>query len=133
MRFARSLAPRRDEQTLQRALCQHLELRAARGLVWFAVPNGGWRSPVEAAIFKGLGIKAGVADLILHDGKFFALELKSETGRATDAQRNFIEAVIAAGGHAAIGRGVDECLQILEGWRLLSGQAQCALASGFGG
>jgi VRR-NUC domain len=95
-----------------------------RGLVWFAVPNGGWRSAIEAAIFKGLGVKAGVADLILlHDGKFFALEVKTETGRVTDAQRAFIEAVIGAGGHGAIGRGVDQCLEILEGWHLLNGQA----------
>jgi hypothetical protein len=78
-----------DEQTLQHALCEHLAIRGVRGLVWFAVPNGGARSPIEAAIFKGLGVKAGVSDLILfHAGKFFALELKTETGRTTDAQRN---------------------------------------------
>ena len=28
-------------------------------------PNGGWRSPVEAARFKGMGVKAGVPDILL--------------------------------------------------------------------
>ena len=71
---------------------------------------------------KELGAKAGVADLtFLHDGKFFALEIKSEAGQATVAQRDFVAAVIAAGGKAAIGRGLNECLEILEGWQLLRG------------
>jgi hypothetical protein len=75
-------------------------------------------------------VKAGVSDLILfHAGKFFALELKTETDRATDAQRDFVAAVNAAGGHGAIGRGLDQCLQILESWRLLTGQTQCAAGS----
>src|ERR1700720_2308859 len=26
----------------------------------FAVPNGGWRSAIEAAIFKGIGVVAGI-------------------------------------------------------------------------
>lgn len=29
------------------------------------VPNGGWRSPIEAARFKGMGVKAGVPDILL--------------------------------------------------------------------
>lgn len=28
-------------------------------------PNGGWRSPIEAARFKGMGVKAGVPDILL--------------------------------------------------------------------
>ena len=33
-----------SEQTIQRAVCQHLHQRGAAGLVWFHVPNGGRRS-----------------------------------------------------------------------------------------
>ena len=106
---------------------QHLELRGVAGLVWFHVGNEGVHHVAYRVKQKRLGAKAGVSDLILfYAGEFFALELKTETGRTTDAQRDFIAAVIAAGGHAAIGRGLDECLRILEGWRLLNGQAQCA-------
>jgi hypothetical protein len=46
------------------------------------VPNGGWRSPIEGAILKGLGVQPGVPDLILvRDGLPFALELKTGRGR----------------------------------------------------
>ena len=34
--------------------------------------------------------------------------------RATDAHSDFIERVIAAGGHGAIGRGFNHCLKTLE-------------------
>jgi hypothetical protein len=53
---------KREEQTIHRTIVQHLRARAMRGCVWFHPPNGGWRSPVEAAIFKSLGVRAGVAD-----------------------------------------------------------------------
>ena len=80
-----------SEQALQHAVCQHLRQRGARGLLWFHVPNGGRRTPVEAAIFSGLGVRPGVSDLILlRDGRAFALELKTERGRPTAAQMQFI-------------------------------------------
>src|SRR5579863_7394946 len=88
-----------SEQAIQHAVCQHLHQRGASGLVWWHTPNGGRRSPVEAAIFNGLGVRAGVADLILlRDGRAFALELKTERGRPTAAQMQFISEFRAAGG-----------------------------------
>ena len=51
------------ESAIQRAVFLHL---AARGCGFaFHVPNGGWRSPIEAAILKGMGVRAGVPDLIV--------------------------------------------------------------------
>jgi hypothetical protein len=67
----------RPEDCVQRAVCQHLHIRGVRGLLWWHTPNGGKRRPIEAAIMKSLGVRAGVADLILlHAGRIFALELK---------------------------------------------------------
>jgi hypothetical protein len=44
----------------------HLAARSApRTPSPFNVPNGGWRSPVEAAILKGQGVRPGVPDLIV--------------------------------------------------------------------
>jgi hypothetical protein len=40
------------EQQIQRAVLDHLRWRAVPGAFAFHVPNGGWRSAVEAAIFK---------------------------------------------------------------------------------
>ena len=109
-------SPRR-EQSVHRAVCEHLRRRAPAGLVWWHTPNGGRRSPVEAAIFDGLGVRAGVADLILlHDGKAFALELKTERGRPTAPQMTFISEFRAAGGEASIANGLDQALRTLETW-----------------
>jgi hypothetical protein len=35
---------RRPEDAIQRAICRHLEARAAPGLVWFHVPQGNKRA-----------------------------------------------------------------------------------------
>ena len=113
-----------SEQSVQRAVCQHLHRRDAAGLVWFHVPNGGRRSPVEAAIFNGLGVRPGVSDLILlREGKAFALELKTERGRPTAAQTQFISEFRAAGGEASIVHGLNQALHTLEIWKLLRGRA----------
>jgi hypothetical protein len=112
------------EQIIQRAVCQHLRQRGASGLVWFHVPNGGRRSPVEASIFAGLGVRPGVSDLILlRDGKAFALELKTERGRPSAAQMQFISEFRAAGGEASIANGLDEAMRLLEAWGLLRGRS----------
>jgi hypothetical protein len=101
---------------------QHLRARGVAGLVFFHVPNGGHRKPVEGAIFKSLGVRAGVADLILvHSGKFFALELKAEGGRATEAQLAFLSEIDAAGAFTAMPEGLDAALATLESWGLLKG------------
>jgi hypothetical protein len=116
--------PRRrsEEDTIQRSLVAHLKVRAAPGLFWYAVPNGGVRSKVEAAIMKSTGTRRGVPDLaFLHEGKAFYLEVKSLTGRATEHQLQAISDINRAGGYAAIGQGIDACLQILQQWGLVRG------------
>jgi hypothetical protein len=116
---------RRAEQTIQRAVFEHLAVRGARGVYAFHVPNGGARSPIEAAIMKGLGVRAGVPDMIaVKDGKVYALELKAASGKVTDAQRQAIEDLRAAGAHAEVAIGLDRALAVLEGWGLLRGRTQ---------
>jgi hypothetical protein len=65
------------------------ELLDALGWLYCHVPNGGYRRPAEAARFKGLGVRAGVPDLMIFErykwknftGIGIALELKSPTGK----------------------------------------------------
>jgi hypothetical protein len=110
------------EQTIQRAVVAHLKARGAPGLVWTHVPLGGYRKPVEAAILKGLGTRAGVSDLLLwHRGRAFALELKAEGGRPSEAQRTFVSDMNSAGAFATIASGIDEAIRTLECWGLLRG------------
>jgi hypothetical protein len=115
---------RRPEDAIQRAVFQHLRARAERGVFAFHPANGGYRKPVEAARLKGLGVKAGVPDIIvIHEGKVFALELKTETGRPTEAQLAAIDAINRAGGFATIANGLDAALRCLEAWEILRGKA----------
>jgi hypothetical protein len=114
----------RPEQQIHRAVVQHLRYRAKPGVVFIHVPNGGQRRPIEAAIFKALGVRAGVSDLLLwHEGKSFALELKAEGGRATEAQRQFLADMERAGAFTCLAESLDRALATLEKWGLLRGVA----------
>jgi len=83
------------EDDLQRAIVRYLELQKP-DCIWFAVPNGGYRRKVEAARMKGMGVRAGVADLcftwgrnLYRDGGTIFVELKAEKGRQSPAQKKF--------------------------------------------
>ena len=114
---------RRPEDAIQRAVFQHLRARAAPGVFAFHVPNGGCRKPVEAAIMKGLGVVAGVPDVIaIRNGRCFALELKAEGGRTTDAQIATLARMREAGCIVDIPEGLDAALRKLENLGLLRGR-----------
>jgi hypothetical protein len=115
---------RRPEQGLQRAVFEHLRIRATPGVFAFHVPNGGARSPIEAKILKGQGVVAGVPDILaIKDGVIFGLELKAEGGRLSPAQAACHAALRAAGATVTTAVGLDHALGILEGWRILKGTA----------
>jgi hypothetical protein len=112
------------EQIIQRAVFDHLRTRAVPNCFYFHVGNGGYRKPIEAAIMKGLGVKAGVPDVVaIHKGRVYALELKAEGGRATPKQLESIAAMEAAGAYCCIAEGLDRALAVLEQWGLLRGTA----------
>jgi hypothetical protein len=94
---------RQPEQQIQRALFQHIRARGVDGLVAIHVPNGGYRRPVEARIMQGLGVTAGTPDLLIwHAGKSFAIELKSDSGRLSDAQVEMLTRLKDAGVATAV-------------------------------
>jgi hypothetical protein len=114
----------RPEQAIQAAIFEHIAWRGVPGLVAWHTPNGGARRPVEAKIFKTLGVRAGVSDLIaVHDAKIYALEIKAPGGRPTTSQLEFIAAMEAAGAYCCIAEGLDRALAVLEQWGLLRGAA----------
>jgi hypothetical protein len=79
---------RRLEQQIQKAIMDHVAVRAAPNSMIWHTPNGGLRSKVEARIMAGLGVKRGLPDLFgLKAGKLIAIELKSPTGRLSKHQR----------------------------------------------
>lgn len=113
----------RPEDQIQRAVFQHLRARKAPGTFAFHVPNGGKRKPIEAAIMKGLGVTAGVPDIIaIRDGHTFGLELKADGGKPSEKQRATMAEMEKAGATVALAVGLDAAIGKLEEWGLLTGR-----------
>jgi VRR-NUC domain len=117
-------AMKRLEQAYHRTVLQHLKARGAPGLFYFHVPSGAFfGGKRQGAIMKSLGWIAGLPDLFLiRDGRLFALELKADGGRATDAQLEVLERLRQAGAIVAICTGIDEAIRKLENLGLLKGR-----------
>lgn len=114
---------RRPEQAMQQAVMRHLELRGTPGAFWFHVANGGYRTQIEAAIFKSLGVRPGVPDLILlHEGRMYGLELKAGRNGLTPSQRTAHTLMRVAGATVETATGIDEALHVLSEWGLLRGR-----------
>jgi hypothetical protein len=110
------------EAAIQRAVFQHLRARSAPGVFAFHPANGGYRRPIEAKILQGLGVTSGVPDVIaIKDGRTYALELKAEGGKLTEAQEQVLIKLREAGATATHCHGLDQALDILERWGLLRG------------
>jgi hypothetical protein len=115
---------RRPEQVIQKAVLEHLTVRAVPNTFWFHVPSGGYRSPIEAKILKSIGARAGVPDLlIIRGGQAYALELKSADGRLSPVQRTTHVLMAEAGAKVEVATGIDEAIRQLENWGLLRGRA----------
>lgn len=115
---------RGEEQQIQKQIFLHLRTRGAPGIFYWHPFSGGYRSPIEAAIFKGLGAIPGLPDvMVLRQGKLFCLELKTADGRVSDNQKDTMAALMAAGAVCAVAFGVDQAIKQLESWDLLRGRA----------
>jgi hypothetical protein len=116
--------PALSEQQIQKAVFDHFAWRGAPDAFVCHYPAGGFRRPAEAAILKGIGTLAGVPDIIaVYRGRTFALEIKTETGRVTDAQHTVHDRMRRAGAEVGVAYGLDEALAMLEGWKLLRGKS----------
>jgi hypothetical protein len=111
---------KRPEQLIQRALVERLAWQKPAG-VWFChIGNGGYRRPIEAAIMAGMGVRRGAPDLLfIVDGRAFGLELKSERGRLSPAQRECHEEIREAGGVVGVAGSIDESVEMLRAWGIL--------------
>lgn len=112
---------RHIESTTQQAFIRWFRLAYARyAKVAIAVPNGGARSRVEAAIMQGEGVTAGVADVLVlvPRGGYGALGLEFKTtarhSRQSQSQRAWQEAFEAAGNRYQVVRTVEEAIKITQ-------------------
>lgn len=113
--------PRRraqPEAQLQRAVFEHLRWRGKTGWQFWATPNAARRSPRLGAELKRQGMTAGVGDIsaLSPDGRYHELELKTERGRLSQAQRVRLKAVATTGCRAEVAFGLDDALRKLTAW-----------------
>ena len=113
--------PRRmAEFQLQTNVVGLLRYCTRHDVVFFAVPNGEWRTPGAGARLKATGVVAGVADLVvIIRGKAHLLELKSAKGRLSPEQWAFREAAVAAGAVYEVARTPEQAKGILASWGAL--------------
>ena len=83
----------------------------------FAVPNGGYRTPTTAAKIKAEGALPGVADLILLLPNTFyhglLIEMKTDKGRQSEAQREWQESIERDGYKYVVVRSIEEFIQVV--------------------
>ncbi len=97
------------EQELQISIVQWMKRNLPKEVVFFHVPNGGNRSLREGAIFKAMGVVAGVPDLIIAwPGGIAAPELKAGKGSSSEAQKTMQSRLSAIGWHVCEVRSLDE-------------------------
>ena len=92
------------------------------------IPNGGKRGKREAAIFKAMGVKAGVPDLFLpcaregYHGLY--VEMKALDGRPSKAQLEMLKALSGQGYRCVVCHGADEARRVIEDY--LRGGTTCS-------
>ena len=111
--------PTEDEE--QRTVADWLD---AHGVLWFHVPNGGFRHIATAMRLKKLGLKAGVPDIIIVDrpgmvenGKLYvgaAIEMKRRRGGMVSPEQNeWLLSLEQRGWKCKVAKGSDEAIKFL--------------------
>ncbi len=103
--------PKENESGIQSAICDYLALK--RHFFWRqnTAPAFDWKSKQFRRMPKHA--MNGVPDIILiHDGLFVGIEVKSATGRQSPGQVEFENAVKGAGGRYYVVRSVSDVIKI---------------------
>lgn len=84
------------------------------------IPNGGKRGKREAAIFKAMGVKAGVPDLFMPCPKSkwhgLYIEMKALDGKPSQKQKDMAKLLVREGYCVKFAYGADEAIKILENY-----------------
>ena len=85
------------EDDLHKAVADYLELAMPVEVPWTTMPAGGG-GKVRGARLKAMGLHPGWPDLqLVFRGCYIGIELKSEKGRLTDAQKAMHERLMVSG------------------------------------
>lgn len=106
------------ETALTRSINELLQWRFKNDLVAVHPPSEGKRDPRYGRNLKRMGWVAGIPDflLCLRGGFYAALEVKTEAGRLSPAQKEMAERIQRAGGKFAVVRSVQEAESVIASW-----------------
>ena len=108
------------EGPIHAAILAYLRRQYPRAVIHHSPNETDVRGPTIARAIakqKMMGMLVGFPDLMmLHEGRFYAFEVKAEGGRVSDAQKAVGEAIIASGGHWAVVRSIDDVKEKMEQW-----------------
>jgi len=77
---------------------------------------GLWLAKIHGSGYQ----RAGIPDLLVcHEGRFIALEVKTESGVVSPIQEHELRTIWEAGGYSAVVRSVDDALAAVEGAKKL--------------
>jgi hypothetical protein len=114
---------KRLEQSIQRSIITGLRMSLPGGWIVCHPANGGYRTKVEGAIFKAMGVLPGIPDIMVlgeadHGATCWFFEVKSDTGTLTPAQRDMHERLRDLGFGVAVVKSWDDVLTTARMWRL---------------
>lgn len=114
---------RHNESIIQQNCVKWFRLQFPElALMLFAVPNGGLRRRIEAAIMKAEGMTAGVSDLILlvpsKGYNALCIEMKSDKGRQTESQEAWQKSAEKYGSKYVICRTLEEFIAAIKAYLL---------------
>ena len=103
------------ESGIQIDIARYLD---ARGFFFFAVPNERKASVVALSILKAMGMLKGITDLVVinRDGRAGFIEVKTATGKLSDAQREVRDECRRRGFPWGLARSVDDVAELLGEW-----------------
>ena len=123
----------RNEEDLQKAVAQYLDLHPKTRGHWFHPPNEGQRHPAVGAKLKRLGMRAGLPDcmcfrsfrsMVVDETALgrasskmmsgLAIELKMPKNYPTPAQRQWHQTLRNCGWRVQVCRSLDEVMEVVE-------------------
>lgn len=106
--------PRRLEQNFHKAVAALLSAALPEDVVATTFPAGGG-GRLRGAILKGLGLVPGMPDwLVAHAGRTLWLELKTDVGRLSPAQKLCHERLRRAGHQVQVCRSIFDVIDALD-------------------
>ena len=108
-----------QEYSLQCQICAYLNLVLDKKVLWTSFPAGGG-GKIRGAMLKKSGLVAGWPDLqLLKDGVYHGIEIKTEKGIISDAQKRMHKNIRQNGGKVAVCRSINDVEMALNDWTLI--------------